>query len=261
MTVSRRNVSASVRARPANAARAAGLAFEALLTLYMMERLLHRLSRSAYSDRFVLKGGFLLFGLLADFHRTASDMDLLSRHGAPELVKLTATFHDICGMVFDDGLTYDLPSLRAERIREGRQFEGVRVRVTCFLGPARKVIQLDIGFGDVLVPRPQQMVFPTILTSEESGPIIWAYTADSVVAEKFEAMVALATLNSRMKDFYDIFMLSDTADFDGRTLQEAVSQTLERRGTALPRDPPPCSTSASGVMPAVSSNGPLSCAS
>ncbi|WP_349772223.1 nucleotidyl transferase AbiEii/AbiGii toxin family protein [Brevibacillus borstelensis] len=147
-------------------------------------------------------------------------------------------FEKICTMPIeeDDGVNFEVAAITAERIKEDADYEGIRIKIPSLLGRMRKVLQLDIGFGDVIVPKPQMIDYPVLLNME--APNIQAYSMESVISEKFEAMITLSIVNSRMKDFYDIYTLLTTEHYDGRVLMEAVFETFQRRGTQLEREHP-----------------------
>ena len=168
-----RNVAASVRRRLTDLARKQGEDFQLVLTRYVIERLLYRLSRSPYRDEFVLKGA-MLFRLWTDQpHRPTRDLDLLGK-GKPSPEALATIFRDICGLaVEDDGLTFDPATVTAERIKEDQEYEGVRVACRVQLGQARIELQIDVGFGDAVVPRPTSVTYPTML--EFPAPALRAY--------------------------------------------------------------------------------------
>lgn len=169
-------------------------------------------------------------------HRPTRDMDLLG-YGAPEIELLEQVLRDLCQIeVAPDGLTFQAESVRGERIKDDEEYEGVRLHVTALLDQARINLQIDVGFGDRVVPAPEEIDFPTIL--DFPAPHLRSYTRESVVAEKFEAMVKLGMLNSRMKDFFDLWTLSREFSFDGPTLSNAVKTTFETRGTPAPADDP-----------------------
>jgi predicted nucleotidyltransferase component of viral defense system len=203
--------------------------------LYFVERLLYRLSVSAYSERFVLKGGLLLYLIMEEKARATKDIDLLAKGTANDLNALKDIFAEIAAVPSDDAVIYETGSITAERIKEDADYEGVRIKLTARLGSIRKVLQFDIGFGDAVVPAPQTMEYPTLLNMDK--PVIKAYSKESVIAEKIEAMLYLAELNSRMKDFYDIYSLCANFDFDGQVLYEAIFQTVTRRSTPLSNEP------------------------
>ena len=226
---------ASIRARLKNIADKERKPFDFILMLYFVERLLFRLSLSRYSDQFVLKGGLLLYLIMNEKARATKDIDLLAKETASNLDTLRKIFADIASTKSDDAVTCDTDSITTERIKEDADYEGVRIKITAHLGNMRKSLQFDIGFGDVVVPKPETLEYPTLLDMDK--PIIKAYSKESVIAEKFEAMLYLAELNSRMKDFYDIYSLCTSFDFDGRVLYEAILQTITRRGTNTPNNP------------------------
>jgi len=230
-----KNNVASIRARLKNIADNERKPFDFILMLYFIERLLFRLFVSRYSGQFVLKGGLLLYLIMDEKARATKDIDLLARETAADLDVLRNIFADISVITFDDAVIYDPDSITAEKIKEDAEYEGVRIKITAYLGNIRKSLQFDIGFGDVVVPKPETLEYPTLLGMDK--PIIKAYSKESVIAEKFEAMLYLAELNSRMKDFYDIYSLCTSFDFDGRVLHQAVLQTILKRGTYTPKEP------------------------
>ena len=229
-----RNVSASVRQRLLNLARSDRRPFGELLQYFAMERFLHRLSESAHADRFILKGALMLQAWHAPTIRPTMDIDLLGRTSSAE-AELAQQLRDILTVpVAPDGLAFEADSLRTERITEGTDYEGIRVRFPGALGTARVRMQVDIGFGDVVYPEPVAMELPTVL--EFPAPLLLCYRREAAIAEKLQASVKLGMLNSRMKDFYDIWLLSRQFDFDGPELTEAIRRTFRRRGTELPSE-------------------------
>ena len=170
--------------------------FDFLLLHYFIERLLFRLSISPYVNNFVLKGGILLYTV---------------------------------------AVTFDLENINVERIKEDADYQGIRIKLTAYLERSRHILQFDIGFNDVIIPHPVEMIYPTLLDMEP--PRLKAYSLESVIAEKFQAIVFLADLNSRMKDFYDIYELSRHCDFNGVILSEAIAQTFRNRKTELSPQP------------------------
>jgi predicted nucleotidyltransferase component of viral defense system len=229
------NSVASIRARLKNIADKEQKPFDFILMLYFIERLLYRLSISRYNNQFVLKGGLLLYTIMNEQARATKDIDLLARQMTSNLDELKSIFTEIAGIESNDGVIYNTENITSERIKEDADYEGVRIKLAACLGNARKILQFDIGFGDVVVPKPLIMEYPTLLDMDK--PIIQAYTKESVISEKFEAMLYLAEANSRMKDFYDIYSLCINYDFDGRVLYEAIMQTLIRRATPLSKTP------------------------
>jgi len=230
-----KNAAVSIRARLKNIADKERKPFDFILMLYFVERLLFRLSISRYSEHFVLKGGLLLYLIMDEKARATKDIDLLAKETAADLDVLHGIFADISAIPFEDAVTYDPGSITAEKIKEDAHYEGVRIKITAYLGNIRKSLQFDIGFGDVVVPKPETLEYPTLLGMDK--PVIKAYSKESVIAEKFEAMLYLAEINSRMKDFYDIYSLCSGFNFDGSVLYEAILQTISRRGTHTPKEP------------------------
>ena len=221
------NVAASVRQRLLNEARATGRPFNELLQYFAMERFLYRLSKSPHGEQFVLKGALMLAMWEVSLTRPTKDIDLLG-HVANDIDQIVAVVQEVCGQeVEPDGLDFDKNSVRGERIVEGAEYEGVRVRFNGKLGTASVAMQLDVGFGDVVVPGPVTTDYPTIL--DLPAPRIRGYTRESVIAEKFHTMVRRSLLNSRMRDFFDIWALSRQFDFDGEVLAAAIRETFARR--------------------------------
>ncbi len=230
------NIVASVRERLLNRARDSGRPFGELLQYYAMERFLYRLSRTPDADEFVLKGALMFAVWQAPLSRPTMDIDLLGRtdNSIDTIVRITK---DACLQgVEPDGLEFDEASVEGQRITEAADYEGVRVRFRGVLGTARIVMQLDVGFGDVVIPRAKLEEYPTILPGLPA-PRIRGYSRESTIAEKFEAMVKLGILNSRMKDFFDIWFLSREFDFDGQILAAAITKTFTVRGAEIPSHP------------------------
>lgn len=230
-----KNIAASVRQRLLNKARNDHRPFNELLQYFAIERFLYRLSRSPHADKFILKGALMLRVWQAPLFRPTMDIDMLGRNTENEVEKIVKQVYDICLVeVESDGLEFNTESIRGERITEDADYEGVRIRFVAQLETAKIPMQMDIGFGDVVVPGPQEAILPTIL--DFPPPHLFGYSLESAIAEKFEAMVKLGELNSRMKDFYDIWLLSRQFDFMGERLKDAMSETLKNRGTNLPSE-------------------------
>lgn len=226
------NIPASARQRLLNRAKIDRRPFNELLQYYAMERFLYRLSKSAHADRFILKGALMLRVWNSPESRPTMDIDMLGRT-SNEVPKILAQMREILNAdVEADGLTFDPDSITAERITEDADYAGIRIRFPGKLGSARINMQVDIGFGDVVYPEPAELTFPVMLNFP--APLLLCYSRESSVAEKLEAMVKLGQLNSRMKDFYDIWMLSKNFVFDGPSLASAIRLTFERRGTPVP---------------------------
>ena len=228
-----RNVAASVRQRLLNHARTQGRSFDLVLTRYGLERLLYRLSQSAHKNEFVLKGAMLFQAWTEVPNRPTRDLDLLGR-GDESIEHLASVFRELCAQVVDeeDGLDFDVESVRGAEIRENQEYGGVRITFKAHLAGARIPFQIDIGFGDVVTAGPVEIEFPTLL--DLPAPVLAAYSRESVVSEKYQALVDLGMANTRLKDFFDLYLLSDRFPFGGLALAEAIRATFERRGTALP---------------------------
>ncbi len=236
-----KNIGASVRARLLNLARASGHSFDLVLTRFALERLLYRLSQSRYADRFVLKGAMLLMTWLGDPHRGTRDLDLLG-FGDPSPETMLAIFREILGQDISDGVRFDTEALRVDRIREELEYGGLRLRTVASISGARIGVTIDIGFGDALEPGVELLDYPSMLNLP--APRLRAYARETVIAEKFQAMVALGRANSRMKDFYDVWILSRTFVFNDDRLARAIAATFARRGTPLPTEMPDALTPA-----------------
>jgi len=242
-----KDIGASVRARLLALAREKKQAFDLLLTRYAIERLLYRLSLSPYRDRFVLKGAMLMTTWFDDPHRPTRDVDFMAYGDAgPE--PMLATFRAICEVVVEDGVTFDARALRVDSIRRDVAYGGLRLRAVALLAGARIAVTVDIGFGDATEPGLEEIDVPVLL--DLPRPRLRVYARETVIAEKFQAMVALGLANTRLKDFYDIWLLSQSHRFDEDRLSRAIHATFERRGTVVPVDVPEALTAALAEYPA-----------
>jgi hypothetical protein len=229
------NLPASVHQLLLNKARQTHRPFNELIQYYAMERFLYRLSASRYAARFILKGALMFTAWKLEFYRTTMDIDLLGKT-ANQVESIVAIVREVCAQaVAPDGLVFNPASVKGARITEDANYPGVRIRFQANLGAARVTLQLDIGFGDVVVPAPQAIEYPTLLDFE--APRLRGYSKESVVAEKFESLVTLGILNSRMKDYFDIWTLSRQFEFDGQTLSNAIAKTFSNRGTKIVPEP------------------------
>lgn len=228
-----KDVAASARARLANFAKSENLRFQVLLLLYFQERLLARLAVSPHRDRFVLKGALLLFATANSEERwkarPTKDLDFLGRNIESSLDAMKAVFREVAEVNLEDGVVFDPKSVTSGPIRAQAKYGGVRVHLTARLGQARERLQVDVGFGEVITPRATKTMYPTLLGSEPLE--LMGYPLETVIAEKFEAMIKLETLNSRLKDFFDLWQLSGSKSFHGEDLQRAFRRTFERRKT------------------------------
>jgi hypothetical protein len=231
-----KNIGVSVRDRLTQRARVRRENAQLLMTRYAIERVLYRLSVSPYRDRFVLKGA-MLFSLWAPVpYRATGDLDLLG-FGENAPAAIAAVFVEILAtQVEDDGVIFRPETLRAAVAREQDEYAGVRLDFVAELAGARLPMHVDIGYGDVITPGPVDMEYPSLLG--QPAPHLRAYPPETVVAEKFQAMVALVMLNSRMKDFFDLWAIAGAFAFEGEVLARAIRTTFERRETPLPTETP-----------------------
>ena len=231
-----KDLAASVRRRLLDRARQRAEDYQLVLVHYGVERFLYRLSRSRHADRFILKGAMLFSAWEEAPHRPTRDLDLLG-YGDDEVSSVEQVVADTVRTdVEPDGLEFDEGSIRGEEIREEQEYRGVRVRLTAHLAGARIPLQVDVAFGDAVTPAPEPLEYPTML--DLPAPRLRAYPPEPVVAEKFQAMVALGMANSRMKDFYDVWALAERMRFEGPRLRRALEATFRRRRTPLPSAAP-----------------------
>lgn len=234
--MSKSNVAASVRARLLNRARETEQDFNFVLTRYAIERLLYRLSQSKHANNFLLKGA-LLFDLWFDIpHRPTRDIDLLG-FGSIELPDIENVFKDICSLDANDGVVFLAESVRAIEIRSDANYSGARVRLLDMIENARCQIQIDISSGDAVTPGPENAEYP-VMFDEFDTPKLRVYPRYTVIAEKFEALTVLGIANSRMKDYFDLWILSTYADFEGDVLRQAIQDTFTARDTTLHKESP-----------------------
>jgi hypothetical protein len=231
-----KNIGASVRGLLQNKAKETNRPFAEILQYYGMERFLYRFSRSKYADRFVLKGALLFTVWQIPERRTTLDIDFLA-HYDNQVASIEAVMRDVCNVSVDpDGLLFDSKTIQGRKIKEDADYEGVRLKFLGFLERSRIPMQIDVGFGDIVYPKTKVIDYPVILDFPK--PHLKGYSVESVVSEKFEAMVKLGLLNSRMKDFYDIWLMMRQFDFSGSNLAEALRRTFKHRKTDLPKARP-----------------------
>ena len=226
-----KNVAASIRQKLLNKAKENDRPFNEILQYYVMERFLYRLSISDYKDQFILKGALLFTIWQQSGIRSTIDIDLLGKiSNDPNTI--TKVFRAICGInLAEDGVRFESSSVTSEQITVDADYQGVRVSLYGYLDTARVRIQIDIGFSDVITPGPEQFSYPTILPA--SAPELNCYNKETVIAEKLQAMVKLDILNSRMKDFYDIWLFSERFEFDSVILKDSIRNTFQRRETNI----------------------------
>jgi len=225
------NLAVSVAHRLLERSRQLGEDHQYLLMRYGLERLMYRIGQSAYAEAFILKGAMMFLVWANSPYRPTKDLDLLAAKSA-SIERLAEIFQELCAVkVVDDGLVFLSPTVEAEAIREDAAYQGVRVKLEARLGKIKIPLQVDIGFGDAITPKPQVANFPPLL--DFPAPRLVMYARETAIAEKFEAMVKLDEANSRMKDFYDIWALSQTFVFEAATLGAAIRATFDRRQTEL----------------------------
>ena len=225
-----KDVAASIRARLYNKSKQSGVEFQLLLARYACERFLYRLGMSPVRDRCVLKGATLLVVWMEEPYRGTRDVDLLAL-GRNDEISVPEIMTAICTVACpEDGLNFDLDSMRVSLIRPGQPYQGQRVKLVCHLGQARIPTQIDFGFGDVITPGPQEAKLQTLIEGLPA-PTLRVYPLVTSIAEKFDAMVQLGQRNSRMKDFHDVWAISESFAFNGNELREAIRSCFERRGT------------------------------
>jgi predicted nucleotidyltransferase component of viral defense system len=222
------NIGASNFRKLLHQAKENNLDFNTLLKRYLQERFLYRLSKSAYKDNFILKGGLLLITIDIPASRPTMDIDLLT-HKLDES-KITEAFKKILSVEYRDGVTFDANSLQSEPITKDGAYQGTRLKFKAYFNGSRNDMSIDLGLGDYIV-NPREITFPTIL--DEDKPILTAYSLETIVAEKLEAMAKLLYANSRMKDFYDVYTILNTHTLSEKTLTQAIKGTFEHRQTPL----------------------------
>ena len=233
--MSKSNIEHSIRQKLLNLSISKDVDYNIVLIWYGLERFLYRLSKSRYSDQFILKGAMLFATWAKQPLRPTKDLDLMA-YGDASVEYLTKVFTEICRIETDDGIMFDINNMEINEIREDQEYDGQRVKLLAKLGNAKIRLQIDIGFGDAVTPAPTKIQYPALL--ESSAVSIKAYPKETVVAEKLHTMIIRGIANSRMKDFYDLWIMSRQFDFDGSLLTEAIAATFVRRKTPLPDDLP-----------------------
>ncbi len=243
-----KNPAASVHARLAQRRTKTGEDYNVLLVRFTLERLLYRLSISKHREQFVLKGAMLFALWEPEMHRATRDLDLLGfGRSTPE--RLADIFRELCNLEVEaDGVDFDPRSVRCEDIRAQDEYAGIRVKLRATVGKAVVPLQVDVGFGDALPVPPEEITFPVMLGM--AAPKLRAYSRETVVAEKLEAIVKLGMLNSRFKDYFDLHYLAQKFPFDGALLVKSIAGTFARRGTAFPEGLPAGLTPMFGTDPA-----------
>jgi len=238
-----KNISASIHAKLTSKAGKLKLDPNILRTRYALERFLYRLSLSRHSSRFTLKGAMLFFLWSHEHFRPTKDADFLLA-GEAGVDTVEKMIREICIVPVEQGdaMHYPLESVKVEIIKEDQAYGGVRASLTALLGKIPVPVQLDIGTGDVVTQKSEHVPFSVII-KEFPSPMLSVYSRESVVAEKLETMVKLDLANSRMKDFYDVWVITTRLGFDSDIMPKAIIATFRRRGTSFPKDGIPALTS------------------
>lgn len=227
-----KNQSASIRARLLNLAKEQGLSFQYIVIRYLQERFLYRLSISLYQKNFYLKGGALMYAMEGSGTRFTLDIDFLGKEIANNATTIEDAFRAISGIHFStDGVVFDQNSIQAEIITEQDKYNGIRVFVVATFHTIKQRLQIDIGFGDIMVPAPQGTLEYPVLLSDLEVPVLLVYSSETLIAEKFQAMIELSLANSRMKDFYDVYKLMFVGRYNEKNLKESIKATFGNRNT------------------------------
>lgn len=221
----------SIKARLLNMADGDNKKYQQLIVRFFHERLLFRLSKSKYRERFILKGGTLLYAFEEFIPRPTLDIDFMGRLIDNDRTNILTAFKKIASISYpEDGITFHTETLTADDITVEKKYPGVRISIAANIGSYRQNLTFDIGFGDVIVPKPQELEYPTLFDAMDE-PDILAYSLETVIAEKFQTMIDRGRFNSRMKDYFDIYRIFSVHHFDKTLLSEAIKATFENRGT------------------------------
>lgn len=229
-------IAQSIKARLLNMSDSDNKKYQQLIVRFFHERLLYRLSKSNYRERFILKGGALLFAYQEFIPRPTLDIDFMGNSIDNDKANILDCFKQIASINFEeDGLKFMVDTMRAEDIIVEKEYPGVRISLEAILGSYRQKLTMDIGFGDVIVPHPMELEYPTLLDSMEE-PMVMAYSLETVVAEKFQTMIDRGRINSRMKDYFDLYRIFSVHEFEGQSLSDAIAATFSNRGTEFVED-------------------------
>ena len=234
MTKDIKNLSESIRVKLFNISKKENIDFNLIILRYLQESFLHRLSISKYKNNFLLKGGLLLITIDIPKSRPTVDVDFLVRKlkNEPDIVR--NIFVDILSLAVEDGVWFDIKSVNIKNITEDSNYKGIRVSFNGYIGKIKKQLKIDLGFGDYVYPRAREIEYPSIFCNKKTK--LKAYCVETIIAEKFEAMISLSVINSRMKDFYDIYKILTTCDINKEDLKKAIENTFKVRKTKLDLD-------------------------
>jgi len=225
------NRAVSIRARLLNLAKKESIDFQLIIIRFLHERLLYRLSVSDYSQQLILKGGAFIYAMQGIKSRPTIDVDILGTQISNDIETLCKAFRQICIVESEDEVSFNPDSVVGELITQQDKYNGIRLYIDATFHTVRQHLQIDVGFGDIVIPVVQKLEYP-ILLNDMQVPVLLAYSKETVIAEKFQSMIELSAANSRMKDFYDVYMLLNYNEFDNDTLEEAIKTTFENRGTS-----------------------------
>ncbi len=231
-----KNYGKSIRARLLNVAKQENVFFQTILTRYFQERLLYRISQTPYRSNFYLKGGALMYAYERFSARPTLDIDFLGANISNDGEKIINAFKEICAIPCEeDGVNYDITRITAQNITEFKDYPGIRLSIPVTMDTIAQIMTMDIGFGDVVTPKPIPLDYP-ILLNHLPGANILAYSIETVIAEKMHAVVDLADQSSRMKDYYDLYQILSANQYDTEVLKEAIERTFENRHTSYSAD-------------------------
>lgn len=231
------NIAQSIKACLLNMSEGDNKRYQQLVVRFFHERLLYRLSKSPYREHFILKGGTLLYAYEKFPPRPTLDMDFMGQRIDGNHANILKTFKEIASMVYsEDGILFLSETMTAENITVEKEYPGLRIGMIGTLGTYKQKLTLDIGFGDVIVPHPIELSYPTLFESMDE-PDIMAYSLETVVAEKFQTMIDRGVFNSRMKDYFDLYKIFSTHySFDENELGKAILATFGNRTTSYEED-------------------------
>lgn len=229
-----KNKSESILARLKNESSKKGISLQQLLNLFCQEEFIRRLAMSNYKTNLILKGGYFLYSISEFTSRPTIDADYLLKNCSNDINTIEKLIIAILSVKTQNDFV-ELQIRNLEVISELKEYSGVRVNLIGVIGRTRTPFSIDFGVGDIVVPSPVERTLPVLLTGFEQ-PQIFTYSLESTIAEKVDAIISLMELTGRMKDFYDIYYIATTFDFEGRKLQEALYETLSNRGRAYEKD-------------------------
>lgn len=233
-----KDIAKSIKTKLLHLAKKEQLDYQQLVIRYMYERLLYRLSISDYREKFYLKGGALLYVFEKEFSRPTLDIDFLGVKIKNDTKHIKDVFTAICALPCkEDGIDFDTSLITTIEITENRVYTGIRVSFVARLDTIRQAMKVDIGFGDVVVPKPLVIIYPALM-NELPVATVFAYSLESVVAEKFQAMIELSEVNSRYKDFYDVYKILKNQEYTDEALTAAIRATFQNRATVYHKSHP-----------------------